>query len=54
VLKGENPGVVAEEDHRGWYREMFAPSVKAGILKPADHAGYRNGQVYIRQPMHCL
>lgn len=52
VLKGENPGVVAEEDHRDWYREMFAPSVAAGILKPADLAGYRNGQVYIRQSMH--
>jgi Fic family protein len=52
VLKGENPGVVAEEDHREWYREMFAPSVTAGILEPADLAGYRNGQVYIRQSMH--
>lgn len=52
VLKGENPGVVAEEDHRAWYREMFAPSVTAGLLKPADLAGYRNGQVYIRQSMH--
>lgn len=52
VLKGENPGVVAEEDHRAWYREMFAPSVTSGLLKPADLAGYRNGQVYIRQSMH--
>ena len=52
VLKGENPGVVAEEDHRTWYREMFAPSVTAGLLKPADLAGYRNVQVYIRQSMH--
>jgi fido (protein-threonine AMPylation protein) len=52
VLKGENPGMVAEEDHRTWYREMFAPSVAAGLRKPADLAGYRNGQVYIRQSMH--
>jgi fido (protein-threonine AMPylation protein) len=52
VLKGENPGTVAEEDHRAWYREMFAPSVAAGLLKPSDLAGYRNGQVYIRQSMH--
>ncbi len=52
VLRGENPGTVAEEDHREWYREMFAPSVTAGILKPSDLAGYRNGQVYIRQSMH--
>ena len=33
-------------------REMFAPSVTAGLLKPADLAGYRNGQVYIRKSMH--
>ena len=52
VLGGENPGTVAEEDHREWYREMFAPSVAAGILKPADLAGYRGGQVCIRQSMH--
>lgn len=52
VLNHENPGKVAEEDHRSWYREMFAPSVTAGILKASDLAGYRNGQVYIRQSMH--
>ena len=52
VLKGENPGEVAREDHRTWYREMFAPSVTAGLLRPADLAGYRNGPVYIRQSMH--
>ncbi len=52
VLQGENPGTVADEDHRAWYREMFAPSVTAGLLRPADLAGYRNGQVYIRRSMH--
>ncbi|MGA1983748.1 MAG: Fic family protein [Acidobacteriaceae bacterium] len=52
VLRGENPGLVADEDHGAWYRELFAPSVTAGLLKPADLAGYRNGQVYIRKSMH--
>lgn len=52
VLHGENPGLVADEDHGTWYREMFAPSVTAGLLKPRDLAGYRNGQVYIRRSMH--
>ena len=52
ALHGENAGLVADEDHRTWYRELFAPSVTAGILKPADLAGYRNGQVYIRRSMH--
>jgi Fic family protein len=52
VLKGDNPGAVADDDHRAWYREMFAPSVTAGLLRPSDLAGYRNGQVFIRQSMH--
>jgi len=52
VLHGENPGLVADEDHGTWYREMFAPSVTAGLLRAADLAGYRNGQVYIRRSTH--
>lgn len=52
LTKRENPGRVADDDHRTWYREMFAPGVTAGLLKPTDLAGYRNGQVYIRQSMH--
>ena len=52
VLLGENPGAVADEEHGTWYREMFAPSVTAGILRPADLAGYRNAQVFIQQSMH--
>jgi Fic family protein len=31
---------------------MFAPCVAAGLINPGDLAGYRNGQVYIRQSMH--
>lgn len=52
VLNGENPGTIADNDHRIWYREMFTPSITAGILQPADLAGYRNGPVYIRKSMH--
>jgi hypothetical protein len=52
VLERENAGLVADEDHVTWYRELFAPSVTAGLLKPADLAGYRNSQVYIRNSMH--
>jgi hypothetical protein len=52
VLAGENPGTVADKDHGTWYRELFGPSVVAGILKPADLAGYRNGPVYIRRSLH--
>jgi len=52
VLKGEDPGTVADEDHRAWYREMFAPSVTVGLLMPSDLAGYRTVQVFIGQSMH--
>jgi hypothetical protein len=52
VLEGANPGTVCEEDHCDWYREMFGPEVAAGIIKPADLAGYRNGQVFIRRSRH--
>lgn len=52
TLQGANAGEVAQADHGTWYREMFGPSVTAGILKPADLAGYRNGPVFIRQSMH--
>ena len=52
ILEGTNPGKVVDADHGDWYRELFAPSVIAGILKPSDLAGYRNSQVYIGQSKH--
>jgi fido (protein-threonine AMPylation protein) len=52
ILDGSNPGVVVRQDHANWYRELWAPSVTAGILRPGDLAGYRNGPVYIRRSMH--
>ncbi len=52
VLRGENAGAVADKDHATWYRELFGPSVAAGILKPSDLAGYRSGPVFIRRSMH--
>lgn len=52
VLNKENAGSVVGRDHAAWYRELFGPSVTAGILGPADLAGYRNGPVYIRRSMH--
>lgn len=52
ILAGKNAGTIAENDHGTWYRELFAPSVTAGLLRPADLAGYRNNPVYIRRSMH--
>jgi len=52
ILKGQNSGEVVDGDHGTWYRELFAPSVTAGILKASDLAGYRNGPVYIKGSLH--
>jgi hypothetical protein len=52
VLSNENPGAVAGRDHAEWYRQMFAPSVTAGLVRAGSLAGYRDGQVYIRNSMH--
>jgi hypothetical protein len=52
VLGGADAGKTADNDHPVWYRELFGPSVTAGILQAADLAGYRNGPVYIRRSMH--
>ena len=52
VLEGEDPGAVGDDDHGDWYREMFGPSVTAGLIRTADLAGYRNDHVYIRSSMY--
>lgn len=52
ILSGNNAGEIVGQDHGSWYRELFAPSVTAGLLRPSDLAGYRGGQVYIRGSMH--
>jgi fido (protein-threonine AMPylation protein) len=57
IFEGENPGEVADNDHGDWYREMFSPSVTAGLLRTSELAGYRNSQVFISDsnhiPMNC-
>jgi hypothetical protein len=48
VLEGENPGAVCYDDHGDWYREMFGPSLTAGLLRTADLAGYREFKILCR------
>ncbi|MET0282650.1 MAG: Fic family protein [Steroidobacteraceae bacterium] len=52
ILGGANPGTVADDDYSTWFTQLFEPSVVAGILRPADLAGFRNVPVYIRRSMH--
>jgi hypothetical protein len=53
VLSENSAGQVVNNDHAVWYRELFAPSVSAGITAASDLAGYRNQPVYIRRSMHA-
>jgi len=52
VLSGQNSGDITQNDFSAWYRELFAPSVTAGLLRPSDLAGYRNMPVFIRKSKH--
>lgn len=52
LLNYANPGSQSEKDHQKWYRELFDPSVTAGILKATDLAGYRSHSVYIGGSKH--
>ena len=52
IVKGENSGTVFRHSLSRWFQALFSPSVQAGILKPADLAGYRNDQVFIRGAQH--
>lgn len=52
IFTGTNPGKAFRQDHSAWFRSMWEPSVTAGILRPADLAGYRNNPVYIKNAAH--
>lgn len=49
TLQGANAGEAVQTDHATWYGELFGRGVTAGILRPGDRAGYRNGPVVIGQ-----
>ena len=53
VLNENSAGQVVNDDHALWYRELFAPSVSAGLTAVSGLAGYRNQPVYIRKSMHA-
>lgn len=52
IILGQDAAEIVEADQRIWYSEMFSPSVQAGLLQPYHLAGYRNGQVFIRDSDH--
>jgi len=52
ILSGEDAATVVDADHGGWYRQLFAPSVTAGLRKASDLAGYRNAPIYVKNATH--
>ena len=52
IFSGANPGEAFSADHAGWFQSMWQPCVAAGILKPADLAGYRSHPVFIKNATH--
>jgi fido (protein-threonine AMPylation protein) len=52
IVAGSDPGALVRTAHRDWYRELFAPSVAAGLSRPASLAGYRNDPVFLRGSRH--
>lgn len=52
IIEGDPAGQIARDRHSTWYRELFQPSVAAGLLKAGTLAGYRNLPVYIRGSRH--
>jgi hypothetical protein len=48
IIAGANPGTLVRSAHREWYRELFQPSVAAGLIPPGALAGYRNDFVFLR------
>jgi len=48
IIAGADPGSLIRRKHGEWYRELFQPSVAAGLIAPGALAGYRNDAVYLR------
>jgi hypothetical protein len=52
IIAGGQPGELVRTAHRDWYRELFQPSVQAGLIGAQALAGYRNQPVFLRGSRH--
>jgi hypothetical protein len=52
ILDGDGAATVVANEHGRWYRQLFAPSVTAGLVSASDLAGYRNRPVFIKNASH--
>lgn len=52
IISGQPAAKIVRRDHEGWFGQLFAPGVKAGLHRAADFLGYRTGPVFIRGSRH--
>lgn len=52
ILAGGDAGALVSEAQREWCRELFQPSVAAGLTRPGALAGYRDRPVFLRGSRH--
>jgi Fic/DOC family len=52
IIAGADAATLVRGAHRDWYREMFQPSVAAGLIDVAALAGYRTHAVFIQGSRH--
>ena len=52
IIAGGEAGELVRVAHRDWYRELFQPSVQAGLVGAQALAGYRNQPVFLRGSRH--
>ncbi|MFQ5704931.1 MAG: Fic family protein [Gemmatimonadales bacterium] len=52
IVVGENAGTLVRSAHREWYRALFQPCVRAGVIEPSALAGYRSDVVFLRGSRH--
>jgi len=52
IIAGGDAGSLVRAAQRDWYRELFQPSVAAGLIAASALAGYRNSAVFLRGSRH--
>ena len=52
IIAGADPAALLRTAQRDWYRELFQPSVAAGLIRAAALAGYRQHPVFLRGSRH--
>lgn len=52
ILDGDPAGALVRDEHGQWYRDLFGPFVKAGLLPASTLAGYRSDPVFVRGSRH--